>query len=152
MDRSALTVVFIAGIAITVLFYIFLWKHRPYGRAKKLTEYAKENGGVTTGYYVKDFTMRHNINMPQSEWNRNWHKVKFRYTVEGREYYKWSRSEDIDNFQSSVTIYYDPRNPKRACTQKQYAAAHNVRIWWMFLFWIPFLILFYIGQALFAFR
>ena len=150
MDKVTLAAGFAAGIVITVLFYIFLWKHRPYGRAKKVGDYAKQNGYVTKGLFARDKSRRFDLNMPRSMWNKDRSKVKYRYQVDGVEYSLWSRSEDIDNFQSEVDIYYDPEKPQRAYTRKQYAAAHNIRIWWMILFWIPLLILFYIGQALFS--
>lgn len=114
MSRETLWILFLAAVPLTLLFYVFLWRHRPYGRAKRFIEEARQRGDVVQGTQVSGWRSRHDTAIgKRSRWNRDRSYAKYTYTVAGRTYIKRRYDSDSEDFPVIVTVDYDAKRPGR---------------------------------------
>ena len=109
-----------AAIGLTVLFAVWFCRFTKNFRTRKqkFIEKAKTAGNYTQGEYLKS-KWRPGIRESHNISDRNpIQKVWYRYRVDGKEYTKHMTFQSIGTvsieYPMSVTVYYDPRNPRRA--------------------------------------
>ena len=120
-----------AALILTVIFAVFFircQKKRKTGR-QRFIEKAGAAGNCTLGT-CEDYKLRLGVEESGSLHTRSdTMKVTYRYTVGGRAYRKrlafQSPGKNSVDFPSTVRVYYDPRNPRRAVCPEEATWAHR---------------------------
>ena len=123
---------FLTGIALIIAIIVGVFKYKKNGNSKKekFIENAKKTGCYTTGVCVDTKLYWGNPDSSDPRFRHESIKVKYKYTINGIDYYKRMEFQSIGkvaiDYPSQVTVYYDSHKPKKAVCPEETTVAKRI--------------------------
>lgn len=122
---------FFAGVSLLIAIFVTIpiYRFARYGKTKKrrFIERAQKLGHCVVGEYESSKVLPGDIHSSNPRLRSSSLDVKYRYTVEGIDYYKsiifQSRGRIGTDFPNQIKVYYDARNPRKAvCLEEAHSS------------------------------